>query len=72
VQAQQQQTKPTGPPPSPAELHTVYSQLADSFGTTFTIGVVLVALCLIPAFLLPRHKLVGADTDRPAEAAILV
>jgi EmrB/QacA subfamily drug resistance transporter len=72
VQAQQQQTKPTGPPPSPAELHTVYSQLAASFGTTFTIGVVLVALCLIPAFLLPRHKLVGADTDRPAEAAILV
>jgi EmrB/QacA subfamily drug resistance transporter len=39
-----------------AQLHTATGQLADSFGSTFVIGVVLTALCLIPAYLLPRRK----------------
>ncbi|MGN6606377.1 MAG: DHA2 family efflux MFS transporter permease subunit [Jatrophihabitans sp.] len=72
VQASQQQSKPTGPPPSPAQLHTVYGQLADSFATTYTVGVVLVALCLVPAFLLPRHKLTSAEQGMDAPAPILV
>ena len=32
------------------------SALADAFGSTYTVAFVLIVLCLIPAFFLPRKK----------------
>jgi hypothetical protein len=55
-----------------AGVHTGLQQAADSFATTFTIGVVLTALCLIPAFLLPRRKPAAPEvTEAAAEAVVL-
>jgi EmrB/QacA subfamily drug resistance transporter len=55
----------------PGPVHTGLQQAADSFGTTFTIGVVLTALCLIPAFLLPRRKLSPQQAEVVQEAAVV-
>lgn len=43
--------------------------LADAFGTTFWVAVVLVALCLIPALLLPRRRPETAEEDADPVAA---
>jgi MFS family permease len=53
---QAQQHPGSAPPLSNAQTHTALQQLGDSFGTTFILGAVLTAACLIPAFLLPRRK----------------
>jgi EmrB/QacA subfamily drug resistance transporter len=55
---------------SPAQLHTATQQLGGSFGTTFILGAVLIAACLVPAFLLPRRKPSPAEPEVAAEAAL--
>jgi hypothetical protein len=44
--------------------------MADSFATAFTVGTILVALCLVPAFLLPRRR--PADTKPSDEPAVMM
>jgi len=56
VPALQQQTGELTQALTPGALHQGLSQAAGSFGLTFTVALVLVALCVIPAFLLPRGK----------------
>jgi hypothetical protein len=40
----------------PEAVHTGLEQAATAFGVTFTVALVLIALCLIPGFLLPKNK----------------
>jgi hypothetical protein len=42
--------------------------MAHSFGTAFTVGTILVAVCALPALLLPRRKKADAPTDADAAA----
>jgi EmrB/QacA subfamily drug resistance transporter len=53
-----------------AGLQTGLHQAGQSFAATFVIGVVLTALCLVPAFFLPRHKPVPADPQVTAPALV--
>ncbi len=41
----------------PSVIQQGFSEAASSFGTTFTVALVLVVLCIVPAILLPRTKL---------------
>ena len=41
--------------------------LADSFGSTYLVALVLIALCVVPAFFLPRKKLEPVPTEEGAE-----
>ena len=50
----------------PTVVPRALAAMADAFGNVFVVATVLVALCLVPAFLLPRRK--PADT-RSADAA---
>jgi EmrB/QacA subfamily drug resistance transporter len=43
--------------------------MAHSFATSFTVGAVLVAVCLVPALLLPRRKPAETAPDDDAERA---
>jgi MFS family permease len=45
--------------------------MAGSFADVFIVATVLVACCLIPAFFLPRHKILTAG-GQPADAPLLV
>ena len=45
------------------------SALADAFGHTYTVGLVLIVLCLIPALFLPRHK-VERTSEPDTETAV--
>jgi EmrB/QacA subfamily drug resistance transporter len=47
------------------QLHVGLSQGASSYALTFTVALVLVALCLIPAWLLPRGKPAMAEQPHP-------
>lgn len=38
-----------------------YAEIGGAFGVVFLIGTILVGLCLIPAFFLPRHKVAPVD-----------
>jgi hypothetical protein len=49
----------------PEALQAGASALAGSFGFTFTVALVLIAFCLVPAFLLPR-KAVATTTEENA------
>lgn len=59
----------------PEVLAAGQSGLAEAFGSTFTVAVVLVALCLIPALFLPRSKKAlqtdthGQEGDEDGDAA---
>jgi fucose permease len=44
----------------------VPDQLADSFASVFVVATVLVALVLVPASMLPRHK-----SDKPVDPTVL-
>ncbi|NMM84043.1 MFS transporter [Rhodococcus sp. SRB_17] len=52
----------------PEVLSYGFSQLADSFGNTFVVATVLIALTFIPAYFLPRKKITKtvAEGDTPA------
>jgi EmrB/QacA subfamily drug resistance transporter len=51
---------------TPAQLAQGFADTADGFATTFTVALVLIAVTLIPAFLLPHRKVAPAA---PAEGA---
>jgi hypothetical protein len=51
---------------NPRILPTAYSDMSSSFQTAFVVGTILVALCLVPAVLLPRRK--PATTMDPTAA----
>jgi hypothetical protein len=40
----------------PAIIATALKDMADGFGGAFVVATVLIALCLVPAYLLPRQK----------------
>jgi EmrB/QacA subfamily drug resistance transporter len=48
------------------------ASLADAFGNTYLVGVILIALCFIPALFLPRKKIEGAPEQQQDEAAVPV
>jgi hypothetical protein len=51
---------------------TALADMADAFGTVFVVATILVALCLVPAYLLPRRKVeTGAGADQAAAAALV-
>ncbi len=56
----------TGGHVAPRILPFAYSDMSQAFADAFLVGTILVALCLIPALLLPRHK--PANTVDPAAA----
>jgi hypothetical protein len=40
----------------PRILPQAYSDMSGSFQTAFVVGTILVAVCLVPALLLPRRR----------------
>jgi MFS family permease len=63
---QAQQHPGSAPPLSAEQTRTAVQQLGDSFGTTFILGAVLTAACLIPAVLLPRRKMTAPASPEAA------
>ncbi len=53
----------------PGLLQQGPSALAEAFGSTYTVAVVLVVLCLIPAFFLPRKK-IERSPEQMAESPV--
>lgn len=47
-------------------LEAVPGQMAEAFASVFTVATVLVALCLVPAFFLPRQKV-----EAPSEPIVI-
>ena len=70
VRAAQQSKEGLAALEDPSIIVKALSDMADSFATAFTVGTILVALCLVPAFLLPRRK--PADTKPSDEAAVMM
>ncbi len=67
VRAAQQSKEGLASLKDPSIIPQALSDMADAFAAAFTVGTVLVGLCLVPAFLLPRRR--PADTkpsDEPA------
>ena len=53
---------------SQTKTATTADEVAHGFGTTFTVAVLLVAVTLIPVFLLPKRKVeAAADAEPPYE-----
>ena len=57
--------------PDPSVLPQALADMADAFGTVFVVATVLVALCLVPALMLPRHPAAGPRGGRRAGAPAL-
>ena len=70
VRAAQQSKQGLAALKDPSIIVKALSDMADSFATAFTVGTILVALCLVPAFLLPRRK--PADTKPSDEPAVMM
>jgi len=68
MQTQPEQAKQLGIDLSPSLFHLGLSQGADAFGFTFTVALILLAVCFVPAFLLPRHKATAEAGQAPAPA----
>ena len=49
-----------------------WSQAADAFGNTFLVATVLIALTLIPAFLLPRKKSVNPKLEAEGAPTVMM
>jgi MFS family permease len=58
--------------PDPRIIPQALADMADSFSTAFLVGTVLVAVCLVPAFLLPRRKPASTRPEGESEAAPLL
>ncbi len=54
----------------PSIVPKALADMADAFGGAFTVATILVAACLVPAFLLPRRKARAPESD--TEAAVLM
>jgi EmrB/QacA subfamily drug resistance transporter len=52
----------------PTVLPRALDAMADAFGNVFVVAAVLVALCLVPAFLLPRRKPAATKPEGAAAA----
>jgi EmrB/QacA subfamily drug resistance transporter len=57
---------------SPADIAQGLSDAADAFADVFVVATILVAVCLVPAFLLPRHPPAARGDADTAAAATLV
>jgi hypothetical protein len=44
-------------------LPKAYSQMSHAFASSYVVSVVLVVLCLVPVWFLPRHKAKGRATQ---------
>jgi EmrB/QacA subfamily drug resistance transporter len=55
---------------APEVLTQGRSSLADAFGNTYLVGVVLMVLCLVPALFLPRKKIEGAPEPREEQVTV--
>ena len=56
----------------PAVIGTALSDMAGAFGSVFVVATILVAFCLVPAFLLPRRKLdTGAGSEQTAAPTLV-
>jgi EmrB/QacA subfamily drug resistance transporter len=53
----------------PGVLAQGQSALANAFGHTYTVGLILIVLCLVPALLLPRMRIEGATEQTAPELA---
>jgi EmrB/QacA subfamily drug resistance transporter len=63
----------TGQQPSdPSIVPQALGDMADAFGGSFTVAAVLVALCLVPALLLPRRKPADTGAGEGATTAALM
>jgi EmrB/QacA subfamily drug resistance transporter len=58
--------------PDPSIVPVALHDMADSFATSFTVGAVLVAVCLLPALLLPRRRPAATRPEGDAEQAPLL
>ncbi len=56
----------------PGMMDQVLSQAADAFGNTFLVATVLIALTLIPAFLLPRKKSVNPQLEAEGAPTVMM
>jgi MFS family permease len=59
--------------PDPSVIPVALADMADAFGHAFLIAAILVAVCLVPAFLLPRRKRAAAagEDQQPTPAALM-
>jgi EmrB/QacA subfamily drug resistance transporter len=58
--------------PDPRIIPQALAGMADSFSTAFLVGTILVAVCLVPAFLLPRRKPAATKPEGEGEQAPLL
>ena len=56
----------------PSVLEQGRASLAHAFGHTYTIALVLIALCIVPALFLPRQRIAPATETEQDEAAVPV
>jgi EmrB/QacA subfamily drug resistance transporter len=56
----------------PAVIATALQDMADGFGGAFLVATILIALCMVPAYLLPRQKTSRPVDNDAAAAATLV
>ena len=56
-----------GEQPDPAIIPSAYSDMSAAFADVFLVATVLVALCLVPAFFLPRRR--PAETSEMSDNA---
>jgi EmrB/QacA subfamily drug resistance transporter len=60
------------PPSDPAIVPQALAGMADAFSDAFMVATVLVALCLVPALLLPRRKPADTGDSEGAAAAAMM
>jgi MFS family permease len=58
--------------PDPSIVPKALADMADAFGGAFMVATVLVALCLVPAYLLPRRRPAKSSDSDQAAAVTMV
>jgi EmrB/QacA subfamily drug resistance transporter len=62
----------TGSQVNPKILPLAYSDMSEAFGHSFLVGTILVALCLVPAVMLPRRRPAATAPDEAVTQAALM
>jgi EmrB/QacA subfamily drug resistance transporter len=62
----------TGQQPDPAIIPQAFADMSDAFAEVFLVATVLVALCLVPALLLPRRRPVETIDDEATTTPMLL
>ena len=62
----------TGQQPDPAIIPQAFADMSDAFAEVFLVATVLVALCLVPALLLPRRRPVETIDDEATTSPMLL